>query len=794
MLLISICTAWVAGIFVGTYLHLHWLWMLSGILPIGLCFVFKTQRRNLLIVALAVVAFCGGSAYYPAWLPQDTINAAEYPQKQLALKGFISAVPEIKDTTTHLELTVQDINDQPATGRVLLFVPRYPEYRYGDLLLVKGRLSPAPQFAGFDYQAYLARQGIHATMLSPNIQVLQQRSGFSLLAWIYTFRQNLSDSLAAALPEPQAGLAQGILLGIRSSISPQLQNDLSITGTAHLIAISGINLTIIAGMIVALGIRFLGRRHYYYIWIALTIIWFYTILAGFQAPVIRSAIMASVFLLAELLGRQKLAIPALVLSAAIMVGLSPNVLWSVSFQLSFLAMTGLILIAPLFQDSARNFVSRHWGEDGWAARVLLPVTDSFSVSLGSVIAIWPIVAYNFGVVSFIGPLATFLIAPALTPIIMSSALTAFTGLVSAPVAQAIGWLSWLFLSYMHVMINMFASLPLIALQTGTVHLNWVKLYYVLLTLAFAIKSNTRKVLTVWSYLKNRLSSFPAVYFRTPKKYSMVPLLIMAFLTSSMTVTLPDSRLHVSFLDVGEGDAILIQAAGQTILVDGGDRPQAVIRQLSKKMPFWNRNIDLIVLTHPHQDHISGLVEVLKRYRVQQVMAPNVETENPLFLKWLSLIKSNDVKLTYAQRGQKMILKNEATIEILNPPQNNRSNQKEDFDRNGIVLKIQLGQHSFLLTADIDQETELGLLNARAEVRCTVLKVAHHGSGGSTSDDFLFAAQPQFVVISSGAGNPFGHPAPEVLHRLNNRTVYRTDVSGTIEFVTDGKKMWVKQSN
>ena len=758
MLLISICLAWLGGIFLGSYWHFPPLWIICGLLPITSAFLFKQHRKQVLILTLSLVVLLGGMIYYPFSLPKDTLVAANYGQTEIEITGIISAPPEIKDKTTHLDMTVQTIDGHPASGRVLLFVSHYPEYMYGDTISARGRLSPVPIFEGFDYQAYLARDGIYAVMLSPAIQLQKSQSGFSPLSWIYSFRQRLAESLAAALPEPQAGLAQGTILGIRTTISPQLQNDLSITGTAHLIAISGINLTIIAGIIVALGIRIIGRRHYYYVWIAMIVIWFYTILAGWQAPVIRAAIMASVFLLAEFLGRQKMALPALMLSAAIMVGLEPRVLWSISFQLSFLAMAGLILITPLFQNLSHKFILKRWEEDSWSARLILPVTDSFAVSLGSVIAIWPVVAYNFGIVSLVGPLTTFLISPALTGIIIFCSLTALVGLVSIPVAQVTGWLSWLFLSYMLVIIQAFAALPLIAIQTASFNINLVRLYYVCLTSALIIQSNYHRVTRTVMGLKNKLFAFEMLFGQVPKKYVIVPLIAAAFVTSSMAVTLPDSRLHVSFLDVGEGDSILIQSSGQNILVDGGPSPQALNQKLSSKIPFWNRNIEMLILTHPHLDHLSGLVEVIKRYQVKQILAPNLNTDNPVYLEFLSIIKEKNLKMVFADKGQNIILKNSALIEIFNPVYTSTPGQDSDFENQGIVLKISHGLHSFLLTADIDQEAELRLMKDRFDLNCTVLKVAHHGSDTSTSAEFIAACQPQFAVISSGLNNPFGHPA------------------------------------
>ncbi|HSW58743.1 MAG TPA: DNA internalization-related competence protein ComEC/Rec2 [Dehalococcoidales bacterium] len=791
MLLISISLAWIAGIFLGSYFSLPWWFLASGLVPAVPGILYKARRKILLTFSAILVFFCGGAAYYPASLPENTVKTFIDTREDIEITGIIGSPPEIKDKTAHLEIEVQTINSRPVSGRILAFVSRYPEFSYGDLVRLQGRLTAAPQFEGFDYQVYLTRQGIQAVTLYPEVQTIRPQTAFSLLGWMYNVRQKLSEALASALPEPHAGLSQGILLGIRTAIPSDLKNDLSVTGTAHLIAISGINLTIIAGTILTLGIRIFGRRHYYYIWLALAIIWFYTILAGLQSPVIRAAFMASVFLICELLGRQKLALPALVLSAAIMAGIDPQVLWSISFQLSFLAMFGLIMISPIFQNLVQNQVTRRWGEESWAAKTILPFTDSFSVSLGSVLAIWPVVAFNFGIVSFIGPLATFLIAPVLTPIIFFSALTALAGLLSAAAGQVTGWLNWLFLSYMLLMIKFFASLPLVALQAGTLHFNWVRIYYLILFLSMAFRSYYRQILTAWPHLVKSLIQIRDWFYRTPKKYTLIPLLVVAFLSSTMAATLPDSRLHVSFLDIGEGDAILIQSAGQNILVDGGLSPHALVRELSRKLPFWDRRLSLVILTHPHLDHLTGLVEALKRYQVQQVLAPNIHASTSMYSEWQSILERKNLPMTLAEKGQQVKLKNGTCIEILNPGRTDYSGDKEEVDSAGIVAKITYGEHSFLLTADIDQETEMKLLKARANIRCTILKVAHHGSRSSSSPGFLSATQAQFVVISSDAGNRYGHPSPEVLKRMEGRVVYRTDLSGTIEFTTDGERMWVK---
>ncbi len=251
-------------------------------------------------------------------------------------------------------------------------------------------------------------------------------------------RASLAQTLARVLPEPQASLAQGILLGIRENIPQSVKNDFARTGTAHLLAISGLHLGIVAGIMLSFGTWLFGRRHYLYVWLAMTTIWLYALLTGMHPPVIRGAIMATLFLSAELMGRQRSAITALTFAAAIMVGMSPYILGDAAFQLSFLAMAGLVFLFPSFRSLGRRMISKFIGEEGAIVTAATFANDSLSVTMAAIIAVWPVVAYYFGIISFAGPLATFLLLPALPIIILIGVASGVTGLIFLPIGQAIG--------------------------------------------------------------------------------------------------------------------------------------------------------------------------------------------------------------------------------------------------------------------------------------------------------------------------------------------------------------------
>jgi len=798
--LIYLSCAWVAGIFLGSKFNLPLAFILTGLIPLPLLFFLRQHRKPIIIASLCLIILFGGAAYFQSSLPSVDEDSLQFynDRETVAIKGMVNRDPDIRDKTTHLHFSATEIKLdkgwQEASGTALLFVPRYPTYSYGDVLLVTGKLETPPQLDDFDYKDYLAHQGIHSTMLYPEIEILDMGKGATPLQWIYSLRNRLSQTLATILPEPQASLAQGITLGIRGNIPSSVKAEFSRSGTAHLLAISGLHLSIMAGILLSLGIWLFGKRRYLYIWLALGTIWLYALITGMHPPVVRGAIMASLFLTAELLGRQRSAFTALAFAAAIMIGISPQILWDASFQLSFLAMSGLIFIFPPLQTLGRRAVKATLGEDGAAVTTANIITDSFSVTLGAIIAVWPLIAYYFGIISFVAPLTTFLALPALPGIIITGALAGVLGLIALPAAQIIGWLAWLFLSYILLVVSGFATLPLASLEVTSIESNLIWTYYLGLALILWLSNQRRQASTLTSVKSgiNKINNFTS---NLPKKWAVPPLLVVAILVSFTAATMPDDNLHLSFLDIGQGDAILIQKGNQQVLVDGGPSPQTIGVELGKKLPFWDRTIELMVLTHPSADHVTGLVEVLNRYKVRQVLYPDLDFKSDIYDEWLRLIKEKNIEYTIAQAGHQINFGEGTIIKVLNPRRPLLTGTASDIDNNGMVLRISLGKVSFLLTADIGREAEFELITHRADLSSTVLKVGHHGSDTSTTPEFLAVVNPQLTVISVGADNKFGHPDNEVTDRLKARlgaeNIYRTDEQGTVEFITDGDRLWVK---
>ncbi|MEI6597247.1 MAG: ComEC/Rec2 family competence protein [bacterium] len=247
------------------------------------------------------------------------------------------------------------------------------------------------------------------------------------------------------------------------------------------------------------------------------------------------------------------------------------------------------------------------------------------------------------------------------------------------------------------------------------------------------------------------------------------------------------NLEIDFLDVGQGDAILIKApGGQNILIDGGP-DKTVIKRLSENLPWWDKQIDLMVLTHPHDDHITGLIDVLKRYRVKRILYTGAVQNAPNYLTWLKLVRDKKISLSIIDKNQIINLDKDARIKILYPIESLLNKTIADLNDSSIIIKLVNGQNKFLLTGDASEKIETTLMASGADLSADVLKVAHHGSQYSSSQEFLEKVRPGLAVIAVGKDNDFGHPSLRIVKRLERigAEIFRTDERGTVKILSDG---------
>jgi len=798
--LVLIALSWVGGLVVAHYLLVpagldSVPLLILGLVPLGAILLWRRDRA-MRLSGFCALALLAGALCYQQYQPnrEDPRVTAYYNDRGwVTLEGVVADYPDVRDTWTYLwfeaEAIALDANAiagqvHPIQGTVLVRAPRYPEYHYGDRLKISGLLETPPEFEDFSYREYLERKGIYSLLYRPYITRIGSGERSPFWSAIFEIKDRARNLIARLVPEPEASLLQGILLGIESGIPPDLYDDYNATGTSHIIVISGANITILAALFsLTLG-RLLGKRRAY--WFTIAGITVYVLLVGADAAVVRAGVMGGLFVTAVYLGRRATAHVSLLASAMVLTAINPLALWDAGFQLSFAATLGIILFAPdieqLFEMGLNRMLPEHR-----ARQIVRVLNDVLVVTLAAMLLTIPLVVYHFGRLSVVSPLANLLILPA-QPVIMTLGGTAtLVGLVRIlePVAQAIAWIPWLGLAYTNALVRWLADWPSASLEIDPGGAGWLIAYYA------AVAAGT-------VYWRRRHMAVPSLpNWATSRRTMFIGsglLLLAAVLAWLAVLQLPDGKLHVAFLDVGQGDAILISApTGQQILVDSGPSPTALTTALSREMPFWDRSIDLIVMTHPDADHISGLVEVLHRFHVDAWLDGAPPDDDALYAECLRQVEEKGIARHIVERGSSMELEGGLLLEVLHPPAEPLYVTVSDTNSNSVVLRVCWGEVRFLLTGDIEAEAEHLLVASGQPLAADVLKVSHHGSGDASTAEFLTAVDPSYAVISVGAENRFGHPHQAVLERLTQGgevTVLRTDVSGTIEFVTDGQQLWL----
>ncbi len=246
-------------------------------------------------------------------------------------------------------------------------------------------------------------------------------------------------------------------------------------------------------------------------------------------------------------------------------------------------------------------------------------------------------------------------------------------------------------------------------------------------------------------------------------------------------------LEVVFFDVGQGDSIFIETPnGVQVLIDGGPT-SVILEKLAEEMPFYDRTIDLIILTHPEHDHYFGLFEVLKRYEVKNILWTGIIRDTAEYQEWIRLIEEEGAEVGVVEAGQKIVLSEKIYLSILHPFENLENQKVKNANDTSIVASLFFGNVSFLFTGDIGKKVEARLVEQGIDLDSDVLKVCHHGSKTSSSLEFLEAVSPEVAVIQVGKDNSYGHPHPEVLARLEEFgiQVLRTDINGDIKIISDG---------
>ncbi len=785
MVVVYLGVCWLVGIWVASLFSVAPSVLAVGGVSLILPAVWLRHRRVGLVLAGCASLCLGGARYGVAQPLIDENHIAYYNEAggDVGLLGVVGKEPDVRDQYVNLHVAVQrltlaDGTSRPVQGQVLVRANRFPVIPYGAQVAVNGRLQTPPEDETFSYKDYLARQGVYSIMSQARVEILAEGMGSPLLQAIFAVKQKAQAAINHLIPDPEAALLSGILLGNDNGIPPDLAEDFRTTGLTHIIAISGFNIAILIAILISLVDPFLPRRTA--VLVAVIGVILYTILVGADASVVRAAIMGSIFLFtSRWLGRPNYAFASLFFAGFVMTLLNPMTFWDVGFQLSFMATLGLMLYADPFTRWTRRQLTRVVDRPV-SNQIMGILSEAVLLTMAAQILTLPLMIAYFRQLSLISLAANALVLPIQPGVMIWGGAATLAGMVWTTLGQPLAWVAWLFLTATIRLVRAFAAVPGASIALNVPPLAIVVLYGIIGAVTWLAKVEPERRTAVTAFLRQNVS----------QRLALGGSLVALLLVGGWSFSQPDGRLHVTFFDVGQGDAIFIQTpSGRQILVDGGYYPSVLNDQLGRRLPFWDREIDLLVATHPDADHVAGLAGVLARYAVARLLTDGEGLgESAIYDAVLLAAEAQKTEIMAAQAGQVIAIDDGVQLEVLNP---GRELEAGERNNNSVVLRLVYGDFSLLLTGDAEADAETRLMTGGLPVTAVVLKAGHHGSKSSSSPAFMSAVQPRIVIISAGADNKFGHPSPEVLARAQavGAAVLRTDELGSIEVTTDGETMW-----
>ncbi|WP_161598015.1 DNA internalization-related competence protein ComEC/Rec2 [Dethiobacter alkaliphilus] len=756
--------AFAVGIWLGRLANVPLVWIaLVGMVAAALTIVFTMKKKSatvpLLLLFLFVGMFLSVLAGYQIHHPWSG-----HLGEERIYTGYIQEVLPAEEGRAAFLFRTESVtvgeNEQPlsATVRVSIFlVPEDFVPEYGLRLQLRGiALTPASQRnpGGFDYAAYLESVGVGAVMSvrGHDLQVLDGRGGHLPLWWAHQLRWRALHSLQHYLPESSAGLASGLLLGDRHAVSEETVEAYRRLGIAHLLAVSGLHVGFVAAFALFLASRlFRGRGMLWQALLAAILVLCYVYLTGGRPPVWRAGLTMLLALYARQTGRERDGLLGLAAVGMLMLFFRPLWLFSLSFQFSFAATAGILLLSPRLQQYL----------------VSLPpqVSGPMAVTVAAQLAVLPLQANHFGLFSLLAVPVNLLCVP-LVGLVMALGLAGILfGLVSLPLSAPFLFAALPALLILEGLPQSLASLPFAALRVPVVHpVIWL-LYGTLLVMFVA-----------------RISFRPV----TGKKLLAV-LVGLNILLFALLPVWGQAPLEVTFIDVGQGMAVHVRTpAGSNLLIDAGKPGQGQFAVLPYLRAAGVRSLDFLILTHPHDDHYGGMEAVAEELPVG-VFAHNGEVEeSEAYGKLLTTLAAAGVIDLVLEEGYRLFL-DEVKIEVLAPPAERFTYTVDDVNNNSLVLRFIYKDFALLITGDAETDAVRWLVNNRPQqLRHTLLQVPHHGSAGALSAEFLQLAKPQIAVIPVGH-NSFGHPRQETLDLLAEHGIYtyRTDLHGAVTVTTDG---------
>ena len=674
------------------------------------------------------------------------------------------------------------------------------ELEYGDIITfnaIYNKPNAQRNYGGYDYSLYLKTQTIYGTFEGSQLQLKSKNKGSFIQKAIISFKEHIKSILKANLDENEAELCIGLVIGDRTNLSENIQEDFKTSNLTHMLAVSGSHFVYIILAVTYIN-KFLKRKRLGQVLMLIVIVLFMN-LTGNTGSVVRSGIMAALGIIASIIHRKADIWNNMAIALLIQIILNPYIIFDVGVQLSYGGVIGIVAfnkivtnqIEQLSNKIREKFANLIKGKNkkneiikiqnyedkkeiankSWnlCESICNYIKESISVTISANIVIIPIMMYTFNTISFSFVISN-LIAGAILGIIV---LYAFALIFLYIVLHK-------FISPLFIILNIMLKI-LISIAHICSLIPFSKIYVV----------TPNVVLIIFFYL--------FLYLLVKKQNSMIlSKKTIAFFTIAIVIlnfiypviTSKRDNLEINFIDVGQGDSTLIRVSNKTILIDGGGSSYGETFDVGEQTLFpylldrGINEIDYVIVSHFDSDHCQGLNFVMENMKVKNAIISSLGQESNEYDTFINLAQKQETNLIYVKKGD-IIKMGKATIKILFP--DNEPITDNEKNNNALVFKFMWKNISILFTGDIEEKAENKILNLYEEnleeLQSTILKVAHHGSKTSTTKEFLEAVKPQIALVGVGEDNNFGHPNSGVIERLESIgcKIYRTDECGEISF-------------